>query len=139
MLTAEQVMNREVITVKKDTSILNAMELMLEKKISGMPVVEEDGTLVGILSETDVVSLIYNIAYKSENLGKKKVRNFMTERAISFDKDDNLFDICDFLSKNLVRRVPITSAGKVVGIISVPDIIGYTLKVNRETRSETAK
>lgn len=63
------------------------MKLMLEKKISGLPVVEDDGTLVGILSATDVVSLVYNIAYKSESLEKKKVFHYITERAISFDKD----------------------------------------------------
>jgi CBS domain-containing protein len=51
----------------------------------------------------------------------------MTEHTISFDKEDGLVEICDFLSKGLVRRVPITSQGKLVGIISIPDIIKYTL------------
>lgn len=81
--------------------------------------------LVGIISEKDVVSLLYDM----ESLDSKKVRNYMTERAISFDIDDGLVDICDFFSKNLFRRVPITSKGKLVGIISVPDIIEYTLNL----------
>jgi len=131
MLTAKDVMNGDVIAVKKNTSILRAMELMLEKKISGMPVVEDDMTLVGVITEMDVVSLAYNIIYDAGNLENKRVRHFMTERVISFDKDDNLFDVCDFLAKNLFRRVPITSAGKVVGIISVPDIIKYILQISR--------
>jgi len=138
MITAEQVMNSDVITVKKDTPILEAMELMLQKHISGVPVVDDDMNLVGVLSETDVVSLVYNTVYKTESLEKKKVRNYMTERTVSFDKDDNLLDVCDFLAKNLFRRVPITSAGKVVGIISVPDILEYTLKVYRERESTGA-
>jgi len=124
-------MNGDVIAVKKNTSILRAMELMLEKKISGMPVVEDDMTLVGVITEMDVVNLAYNIIYDAGNLDNKRVRHFMTERVVSFDKDDNLFDVCDFLAKNLFRRVPITSAGKVVGIISVPDIIKYILQVSR--------
>ncbi len=131
MLTAKDVMNGDVIAVKKNTSILRAMELMLGKKISGMPVVEDDMTLVGVITEMDVVSLAYNIIYDAGNLENKRVRHFMTERVISFDKDDNLFDVCDFLAKNLFRRVPITSAGKVVGIISVPDIIKYILQISR--------
>jgi len=139
MITAEQVMNSDVITVQKDTPILEAMELMLQKSISGMPVVDDDMNLVGVLSETDVVSLIYNTVYKIESLEKKKVRNYMTERTVSFDKDDNLLDVCDFLAKNLFRRVPITSAGKVVGIISVPDIVRFTLKVYRERESAAAE
>jgi CBS domain-containing protein len=131
MLTAKDVMNRDVIAVKKNTSILRAMELMLEKRISGMPVVEDDMTLVGVITEMDVVNLAYNIIYEAGNLENKKVRHFMTDRVVSFDKDDNLFDVCDFLAKNLFRRVPITSAGKVVGIISVPDIIKYILQISR--------
>jgi CBS domain-containing protein len=131
MLTAKDVMNSDVIAVKKNTSILRAMELMLEKKISGMPVVEDDMTLVGVVTEMDVVSLAYNIIYDAGDFGSKKVRHFMTDRVVSFDKDDNLFDVCDFLAKNLFRRVPITSAGKVVGIISVPDIIKYILQISR--------
>jgi len=140
MITAEQVMNSDVITVQKDTPILEAIELMLQKEISGMPVVDDDDmNLVGVLSETDVVSLIYNTVYKTESLEKKKVRHYMTERTVCFDKDDNLLDVCDFLAKNLFRRVPITSAGKVVGIISVPDILKFTLKVYRERESASAE
>ena len=131
MLTAKDIMNRDVIVVKKNTSILRAMELMLEKKISGMPVVEDDMTLVGVITEMDVVSLAYNIIYDAGGFENKKVHHFMTDRVVSFDKDDNLFDVCDFLAKNLFRRVPITSAAKVVGIISVPDIIEYILQISR--------
>jgi signal-transduction protein with cAMP-binding, CBS, and nucleotidyltransferase domain len=92
-------------------------------------------TLVGVLSERDVLSLLYD----KEALETKKVRHFMTEHPISFDKDDGLVEICDFLSKNLVRRVPITSQGKVVGIVSVPDIIKYTLALRRESKSSSSK
>ena len=93
-----------------------------------MPVVDDDMNLVGVISEKDVVTLLYDI----DNLESQKVQNFMTERPICFDIDDGLVEICDFFSKNLFRRVPITSDGKLVGIISVPDIIQYTLNINKE-------
>jgi CBS domain-containing protein len=128
MFTAEEIMTKNVISVTKETPIREAMELMLKHRISGLPVVDNDMNLVGILSEKDVVSLLYDI----ETIDSQKVRNFMTERAIYFDIDDNLVDICDFFSKNLFRRVPITSGGKLVGIISVPDIIDYTLRIKKE-------
>jgi len=135
MFTAEEIMTKHAISVKKETPIRQAMEIMLKKRISDLLVVEDDMTLAGVLSEKDVVSLRYDI----DNMEKKKVRNFMTELAISFDKDDSLVDICDFFAKNLFRRVPITSEGKVVGIISVPDIIKYTLKLSRERADTTGK
>lgn len=125
MLTAEEIMTRDVVTVEEDTPIREAMEIMLKEHVTGLPVVFDDMTLAGVLSEKDVVTLLYD----KEGLKTKKVRFFMTEHTISFDVDDNLIDICDFLAKGLVRRVPITSKGKLVGIVSVADIIKYTLSL----------
>lgn len=125
MLTAEEFMTREVITVKEDTPVHEAMEIMLKNQVSGLPVVRDDMSLAGVLSDKDVVNLLYD----KEGLQTKKVRHFMTEHVISFDIDDSLIDICDFIAKGLVRRVPITSEGKLAGIVSVPDIIKYTLEL----------
>ena len=128
MLKAKDLMTREVIVVKKETPIYEAVQLLMEREITGIPVVEDDMTLVGIITEIDVLKLFYDKGSAEE----KTVRNFMTQPALSFDENDSLLDVCDFLMKNLVRRVPITSEGKLVGIISVPDIIRYTLEIRRE-------
>ena len=64
MFTAEEIMTKDVISVKKDTPIREAMELMLNHKISGLPVVDDDMNLVGVISEKDVVSLLYDIDNK---------------------------------------------------------------------------
>jgi len=121
MLTAEEIMTRDVITVKEDTPICEAMEIMLNGKVSGVPVVSEDMSLVGILSEKDVLNLLYD----REALKTKKVHYFMTERAISFDIEDSLVDVCDCLVKNHFRRVPIVQGPKkkLVGIITRKNII----------------
>ncbi len=128
MFAAEDVMTKKVVTVTKDTPIHEAMDLMLQEGVSGVPVVEDDMTLAGVLSEKDVVGLLYD----REALESRKVRHFMTERSISFDREDSLIEICDFLAKGLVRRVPVTSEGRLAGIISVPDIIRYTLAMRQE-------
>ncbi|UCG46756.1 MAG: CBS domain-containing protein [Phycisphaerales bacterium] len=122
-------MTKKVVTVTKDTPIHEAMDLMLREGVSGVPVVEDNMTLVGVLSEKDVVGLLYD----GEALESRQVRHFMTERSISFDIEDSLIEICDFLTKGLVRRVPVTSEGQLVGIISVPDIIRYTLSMRQES------
>jgi predicted transcriptional regulator len=57
-----------------------------------------------------------------------KVEDLMTEKVISFNHDDSLFDICDCLRNNSFRRVPILNQGKIVGIISRKDIIVYILR-----------
>jgi len=134
MFTAEEIMSQNVITVTEDTPIREAMEIMLKERISGLPVTDDNKSVTGVLSEKDVVNLIYD----KEGLETKKVRHFMTEHSISFDKDDGLVEICDFLAKGLVRRVPITSEGRLVGIISVPDIIRYTLTLGSEGRGPSS-
>lgn len=127
MIKAKDIMTEETISVKEDTPILEAVELMVKHDISGMPVVEDDLTLVGVLSEKDVIELFYNNAGDE----KKTVGDFMTQPPIYFDADDSLKDVCDFLVKNIFRRVPITSKGKLVGIISVRDVLETVLKRKR--------
>lgn len=124
MYTAGELMTKEVVTVQEKTPIREAIELMLRRRISGVPVVDTNMRLVGVLSEKDVLSLVYN----REGVEIKIVRDFMTRRPVSFREDESLVEVCDFFSKNLFRRVPITSNNKVVGIVSLPDLLEYIVR-----------
>lgn len=124
MLKAEDVMTKGAISVKEDTPIYEALELFVKYDISGMPVVEEDMTLIGVLSEKDVIALFYEEGSAKD----KKVSDYMTQPPIYFEEEDSLRDVCDFLVKNIFRRVPITSDNKLVGIISIRDMLEVILK-----------
>ena len=128
MLTAKDVMTKHIISVKTSTPIYDVLELIAKHDISGLPVVEDDLTLVGIISEKDVLSLFYD----SEEECGKTVNDFMTQPPLFFDADESLLDVCDFLRKNVFRRVPITAKGKLVGIISIRDIVEYILQLRSE-------
>lgn len=128
MLTAKDIMTKHIISVKATTPIYNVLELIAKHDISGLPVVEDDLTLIGIISEKDVLNLFYD----SEEDGGKTVNDFMTQPPLYFDANESLLDVCDFLKKNVFRRVPITSKGKLVGIISIRDIIQYILQLRSE-------
>jgi len=128
MLTAKDIMTKHIISVKADTPIYDVLELIAKHDISGLPVVEDDLTLIGIISEKDVLSLFYD----SEEECQKTVDDFMTQPPLFFDADESLLDVCDFLKKNVFRRVPITSKGKLVGIISIRDVIEYILQLRGE-------
>jgi len=128
MLRAKDIMTENIVSVRKDTPIYEAVELMVKHGISGMPVVKDDMTLVGILSEKDVIILLYD----KEDDGNKTVNDFMTQPVVHFDTDENLLEISDFLMKNIFRRVPITSKENLVGIISIRDILEYILELRRE-------
>lgn len=125
---AKDIMTRDVITVKTDTPIYEAMEFVAKYNISGIPVVDDDMSLLGILSEKDMINLLHT----PEDYEAKTVNDFMTQPALYFEENESLLDVCDFLKKNVFRRVPITSKGKLVGIISIKDVIKYILRLNRE-------
>lgn len=121
---AKDLMKKNVICVKKDTTVFEAMELMRKNNIAGLPVVEDDMTLVGILSEKDVLKLYY----ESERTENSVVADLMTQNVVHFDKNKYLLEVCDCLINSDFRRIPVTSNGKVVGIISRPDVIQYILQ-----------
>ena len=128
MLKAIDIMTENVVSVKKDTPIYEALKLLSKYNITGIPVVREDMILVGVLSEKDVLRLFY--AHEDEEEGT--VNDFMTQPAVHFDEKESLLDICDCLTNNYFRRVPVTSEGKLVGIISRKDIINYILQLRRK-------
>ena len=129
MLKVGNIMTKNVISVKKDTPIYEAMELLRKNDITGMPVIEDDMALVGVITEKDVLRLFY----ANEDEKKETVAFFMTRPAISYRENENLRSVCDFMMNNYFRRVPVVSTkGKLVGIISRPDIIDYILEQKRQ-------
>jgi CBS domain-containing protein len=133
MLKAKDIMIKHAICVRTDTPVLDAMKLMKENSITGIPVVENDMTLVGMLSEQDVLRLFHTLHDEKD----RAVSNFMTQPAVYFQEDEPVLDICYCLRDYAIRRVPITSHGKVVGIISRSDIIKYILDVSEKDALQT--
>jgi CBS domain-containing protein len=128
MLKAKDIMTKNVISVKKETPIFEALEILAANNITGIPVVRQDMILVGVLSEKDALRLVY----AQEDAGGKTVDDFMTQPAIHFDENESFLDICDCLVTNHFRRIPVTSQGKLVGIISRRDVINYVLLQRRK-------
>jgi CBS domain-containing protein len=98
---------------------------MAKNNITGIPVIEDDMTLIGILSEQDVLRLFHT--YDDEK--DRTVYDFMTHPALYFEQDEPLLDVCYCLRDNSIRRVPITSNDKVVGVISRSDILKCILEL----------
>ncbi len=119
------IMTKNVVCIKKDVLVADAIRLMVKNNITGIPVVEDDMTLVGILSEQDVLRLFHT--YEDEK--DRTVNDFMTQPAIHFEDRESLLDVCYCLRDNNIRRVPVTSNGKVVGVISRSDILKCILRL----------
>jgi CBS domain-containing protein len=125
MLEAKDIMTKNVVCIKKNVPVVDAIRLMSKNNITGIPVVEDDMTLVGILSEQDVLRLFHT--YDDEK--DRAVNDFMTQPAIHFEEEEPLLDVCYCLRDNSIRRVPVTSNGKVVGVISRSDMLKCILQL----------
>jgi CBS domain-containing protein len=120
MFKIEDIMTKDVITVNRGTTIQEAVRIIVENNITGLPVVNDKMQLVGILSEKDVLTLLYNVGNRTG-----KVEESMTRKIVSFDVEDSVVDVCDCLVKHHFRRVPIVTGPKkkLVGIITRKNIV----------------
>lgn len=127
-------MTRDVYTLDPDQSIAEAMDMFLEKKISGAPVVNDHGKIVGILSEIDCMRILVDEAYFNLPHGRISVAQYMSDKVQTlFDTMDVLDCAQKFLDTNF-RRFPITDVnGKLVGTISRRDIMRATRDMKTST------
>lgn len=131
-------MTKNVIMVQEDTPIDKAVELLAEMDITGMPVVDKDKRLLGIITEQDVMHLFHDessLLCANPEEHNKAVSDFMSSPVIHFDENESVIDVCRCLKDYHFRRVPVTSDGKVIGLISRQDIIKYVLQRRREESS----
>ena len=122
MYEIAELMTREIITISPETIISQAIKLMVENNITGIPGVRQDNIIVGMISEKDILKMDINTDKD------KPVSSFMSKEVISFDINDDFIAVCETLVNKPVRRVPITSDGKLVGIISRRDAIRYMVE-----------
>jgi CBS domain-containing protein len=122
-VVAKDVMKCGLLTVRPSTPVYEAMDILATKNITGLPVVDDFLNLIGIVSEKDILKLLYDPDAKPG-----LVRDYMTKNVVSFEQGASIFEICDCLINNNFRRVTILDKGKLVGIISRTDIRAYIMK-----------
>ncbi len=128
MFKAKDVGTEMVIAARPDMPIYDAIRLMSNRNVTGLPVVDADLNLVGILSEKDVLKLLYETADRSDQI----VADYMKTDVTTLDADATLIDLCDCLIDGSFRRVPLTKDGKLYGIASTSDVIQGILRVKRQ-------
>ncbi len=118
MTKAKDIMKKKVITVRDNAKVEEASKLLIEKKLSGIPVVDKNQNLVGFVSEKDIIQAI-----GSKDFLKKSVRGVMTRDLTTADENASLDYISEVFAEKPLRRVPIVRGRKIVGIISRKDVI----------------
>ena len=127
------IMTTGAATVRPDASIVDAAKLMVDHRISGLPVVDKQGKLVGIITEGDFLRanyggrlLITEVAtggMSTSELMKRTVEEIMSRDPITAEVETSLEDVVALMKQHSVKRLPIVKEGKVVGILSRANLI----------------
>jgi len=113
MIPVKEVMTRNVITFKEDTSVDEIAQTLMSKRITGAPVVAGDGLVVGIVSEVDVFTKKGSVA-----------RDIMSPHVISVTEDTGIDEAARLMAGERIRRVPV-KRGKMVGLLSRSDVLDF--------------
>ena len=143
-LTVREIMTTAVITVKPETTVRELADILAKNKISGVPVVDDKGRVLGMVSEADVIlqdadlhfpyyiqfleSVIYlQSVHKFEERVRKqigsKVSEIMTEEVVSVSPEESVREVATLMADRNVNRLPVTENGRLVGIVTRGDIV----------------
>ncbi len=152
-MKAEDVMTRGVISIEPDATVLQAARLMLQHRISGLPVIDKDGRLVGVLSEGDFLRRRETkterrrsrwleflmgpgrIAAEYSHTHGSKVSEVMTTEVHSVNDATPLEDIVDLMERNRIKRVPVLCGGELVGIITRSNLVRAMVSLARTAQA----
>ncbi len=140
-MRARDIMSTKVVTVSPSTSVRDIAGLMVEKHVSGLPVLNDNGTLVGMVSEGDLlrrpeigtqkhrrrwVSFFSGVDEQAREFTKShalRAGDVMTEQVIHVSEETPLGDVVGLMEKHNIKRLPVLSDGKLVGIVSRADLL----------------
>jgi CBS domain-containing protein len=109
-------MTTELIVVRPEIEVHQAVALLLEHRISGLPVVDADGALVGIITEQDCLRVVFQSDYYQD--AGRRVADAMTHSPETIDADDDIMTAIDLFLHRPFRRFPVVRDGILVGILS---------------------
>jgi len=122
-----------LITFGPDTPLVEAMGVLLSKQISGAPVVDAEGRLVGMLSELDCLRVLSSDEfYAGDQEGMGHVRDFMTRDCTTITPDTDLYGIAHYFLTKGVRRLPVVDRGLLVGQVSRRDVLRLIDEMSRK-------
>ena len=120
-MTAKDCMNRTLVSVRPDDDVLTAVRVLVDNKISGAPVIDNIGNLLGIITEKDCMAIALSAGYHGELGGK--VSDYMSREVTTVDTGTPVVEIAEHFAKRNFRRLPVLESGRVVGIVSRRDIL----------------
>ena len=140
-MRAADVMSRPAVTVQPGSLVKEAARLMAERRVSGLPVVDAEGRLVGIVSEADLLRLevVTEPATQITQLpdhAPRRIHDVMTREVVTVDEDTDLGVCVQRMLEAGVKRVPVLSGSSVVGVLSRHDVMQIVARPDAEIRDD---
>jgi CBS domain-containing protein len=120
---AKDAMTTDVVTISPEATIEEAMRLLIDQRISGAPVVDRNGKLVGIISEYQLLEVVYDPELKAQH-----VSDFMTRNVITVDPEALLASVANMFVLHRIRRLPVVQDGRLIGVIARRDLLQYIIE-----------
>jgi CBS domain-containing protein len=121
LVTVQDFMTRDVVTFDPDMDVLEAARILVEKGISGAPVMDRLGNLVGVLSEKDCLKIALSAGYHSEWGGR--VAEYMHAEVATMNAEASIIDAARRFMEVKYRRFPVLKDERLVGVISRRDVL----------------
>ncbi|ADR22551.1 hypothetical protein MATR_36030 [Marivirga tractuosa] len=122
-VSVKDYMATNLITFNEHQTIYEAMDILMKKKISGGPVVDENNNLIGVISEGDCLKEIVKGKYNNSPKLPGLVKDYMATNVIHIDPETNIFEAANMFLRMRFRRFPVLKEGKLIGQISQRDIM----------------
>jgi CBS domain-containing protein len=120
-VAAREYMSASLVTFHPDMDVLQAIQALVEHRISGAPVVDETGNVVGVLSQKDCLKVALSAGYYGESGGR--VSEFMSRNARTVDADTSILEVAEMFMQDEYRRYPVMEDNRLIGQISRHDVL----------------
>ena len=138
-MIAADIMTRDVVTLRPECTVLEAMQLLIERQISGAPVVGELGELVGLVTEQDLMMVLQSFVEGWQEARLSECRalaaSLQAERLVTVAAETAVEQISTLMIQKRIKRIPVVLEGRLVGIVSRRDILRWLLQCSETPRA----
>lgn len=144
-MKVKDIMTKDVVSVKEDAALKEVSSILARNKVSGLPVVDDGGRVIGVITEDDLIRAILptyqeitseemflqnaeNIEKKASEASKLRVKGIMSKDPITVDEDVPVMKAGAIMMARKVKRLPVVRDGKLVGVISRTNITQHMFK-----------
>ena len=130
-IVVKDYMSASLVTFAPDMDVMNAIDVLVKNRISGAPVVDDHGNLIGLLSEKDCMKVAIQAGYYEELGGR--VEDYMTKQVFTVESEASVLEVAKLFMEKGPRRYPVVEDNRLVGQISRRDVLRAFMEMNKHS------